>query len=296
MKKIIASILVSALMLTLASCCGAPSAEEVTGGKLDLSSSDSSKSEEETKKATEKATEKKEKNTEKATEKSDKKNESSNSSKTDKSSSPSSKTESNTNDNQQIEQPQQQIEQPQQQIEQPQQQIEQPQQQQQQQVQQQPQQQQPQQQQQQNTSSRNIQMGTFTGEDIEFKYNNSYIKPNDTMSSVKQKIGNANNVATLPSCIGVGNDYVYRYNGFEIESYPSSSGERVLHIYITDSSISTEKGVKVGMKTADIVKAYGSDCISDDYSYSYLASGNMHLDFIIENGTIIEIDYIYDVM
>ncbi len=289
MKKIIASILVSVLMLTLASCCGAPSAEEVTGGKLDLSSSDSSKSEEETKKATEKATEKKEKNTEKATEKSDKKNESSNSSKTDKSSSPSSKTESNTNDNQQIEQPQQQIEQPQQQIEQPQQQIEQPQQQQ---VQQQPQQQQ----QQQNTSSRNIQMGTFTGEDIEFKYNNSYIKPNDTMSSVKQKIGNANNVATLPSCIGVGNDYVYRYNGFEIESYPSSSGERVLHIYITDSSISTEKGVKVGMKTADIVKAYGSDCISDDYSYSYLASGNMHLDFIIDNGTIIEIDYIYDVM
>ena len=139
-------------------------------------------------------------------------------------------------------------------------------------------------------------MGSFNNNDIIFNYNGYDIKPNDVMSTVVSAIGNASNVESAPSCIGVGEDKIYFYGGFSIETYPESSGEKILHVAITDSSAATVKNVTVGMTTADIEKAYGTNNLTkDEYIYTYTGSGNTHLDFLVENGVIIEIDYVYDV-
>lgn len=140
--------------------------------------------------------------------------------------------------------------------------------------------------------------GDFDEEDVNFYYNNTAIKPNEDISSVISKIGNASKIDSAPSCIGVGEDKIYSYNGFKIESYPDTSGEKVLNIMITDNSVSTSKGISVGMTVADIENAYGTSkldkSISDEYFYTYV-SGKLHLDFLIDDGLITEIDYVYDV-
>lgn len=139
-----------------------------------------------------------------------------------------------------------------------------------------------------------VQSVGFSEADMSFVYNNAYIAPNDNMSEVIAKIGNANSVQSAPSCIGVGEDKIYNYGSFTIESYPASDGEKVLNIMITDSSVSTSKGISVGMSAADIKEVYGEPTEGDDYFISYKADARTHLDFIMDGSSIMEIDYVYN--
>ena len=137
----------------------------------------------------------------------------------------------------------------------------------------------------------------FSDSDIAFVYNNASVRPTDNMSDVIAKIGEASNVASAPSCIGVGEDKIYSYGDFKIESYPDAAGEKVLNIVIEGNTVATSKGVTVGMTAEDIKNAYGTDRLdssSDEFIYTYF-SGNMHLDFLLEGGKIIEIDYVFDI-
>ena len=139
--------------------------------------------------------------------------------------------------------------------------------------------------------------GSFSASDLTFAFNGAQITPDDNMSSVLASVGDAQNVTSVPSCIGVGEDKIYSYGEFKIESYPNSAGERVLNITIEGSTVSTPKGIRVGMTADDVKAAYGTDALdpsSDDYILIY-RSGSRHLDFLMENGVIFEIDYVLDV-
>ncbi len=137
--------------------------------------------------------------------------------------------------------------------------------------------------------------GSFDDSDLTFYYQNTAIRPGDDMNQVLAAIGNASGVTAAPSCIGSGEDKKYAYSGFDIESYPAPNGETVMVIYVSDAGIKTAKGVSVGMTAADLTAAYGTPSSSNEYLISYAASGNLHLDFLMENGKIFEIDYMMDV-
>lgn len=135
----------------------------------------------------------------------------------------------------------------------------------------------------------------FGEADISFVYNNAYIAPNDNMSEVTAKIGKASSVQSAPSCIGVGEDKIYNYGSFTVESYPAPEGEKVLNIMITDAGVSTPKGAAVGMSAADVKEIYGEPTEGDDYFLTYKVDDKRHLDFIMDGSSVIEIDYVYNV-
>lgn len=137
--------------------------------------------------------------------------------------------------------------------------------------------------------------GSFTVADMGFVYNGSMVVPGSDMESALSVLGAASSVNTAPSCIGVGEDKIYTYSGFTVESFPATTGETVLNITLTGASASTAKGVTVGMTADDIAAAYGTPTEADDFFISYNTGSGMHLDFLMDGGKIIEIAYVLDV-
>lgn len=135
----------------------------------------------------------------------------------------------------------------------------------------------------------------FTEADMAFIYNGAMVVPGSDMASALSAVGDPNSISSAPSCIGVGEDKIYSYNGFSIESFPASQGETVLNVTITGAGAATSKGVTVGMTASDIKNSYGTPSEEDDYFISYNTGSGKHLDFLMDGGKIIEIAYVLDV-
>lgn len=143
-------------------------------------------------------------------------------------------------------------------------------------------------------------MGQFSADDMGFTYNNYTVSLHDNMQNVIASIGNASSVETAPSClaINIADDKMYYYDGFMIQTYTDNEAEKVYMIQITGTSAATTKGITIGSTASDIENAYGLDSAAEhsDFMYSYNADNKTHLDFIMESGKVIEIDYTYDVV
>lgn len=115
------------------------------------------------------------------------------------------------------------------------------------------------------------------------------------MSGVLSSLGNANSVESQLSCHGVGEDKTYNYNGFVINTYPLNNKDYVMEVVVNSSNISTPKGIHIGSSEADVIAAYGSGYNTVGCYYSYETGDGKSIQFFIDNGTVSEIDYYYNV-
>lgn len=61
-----------------------------------------------------------------------------------------------------------------------------------------------------------------------------------------------------PSCVHDGMDRVYYYAGYEINTNPTADGgEVIVSIYLSDDSITTDEGLRIGDSADKIVQLYG---------------------------------------
>ena len=140
--------------------------------------------------------------------------------------------------------------------------------------------------------------GGFSAADMSFVCNGVSVKPTDSVD-VLSGMGTPDRVDTAPSCIGVGEDKIYTFGDVSIETYPDPAGEKVLNITVTGNGAATSKGIRTGMTYNDIIAAYGTSGMdssqSDEYFVTYPSEGKLHLDFLLDGGKIVEIDYVFDV-
>lgn len=61
-----------------------------------------------------------------------------------------------------------------------------------------------------------------------------------------------------PSCVHDGMDRVYYYVGYEINTQPTAAGgEVIVSIYLSDDSITTDEGLRIGDGAEKIAELYG---------------------------------------
>ena len=61
-----------------------------------------------------------------------------------------------------------------------------------------------------------------------------------------------------PSCVHDGMDRVYYYAGYEINTNPTADGgEVIVSIYLSDDSITTDEGLRIGDSAEKITQLYG---------------------------------------
>ena len=108
-------------------------------------------------------------------------------------------------------------------------------------------------------------------------------------------LGEYKDVSSQLSCHGEGEDKTYTYDNFVLNTYPLDGKDRVLEIVVKSADIPTSKGVKVGDSASAVKEAYGDGFREVGTYYAYDAGDGKSLQFLIENDSVKEIDYYYDV-
>lgn len=128
-----------------------------------------------------------------------------------------------------------------------------------------------------------------TTNEYTFTVNGNKIAINEEMST--EKFGEESNVYEVPSCAFEGNDKIYEYEGYEVETYEDGGTERIYSIYFTDTKQTTTEGVCVSDSYDKMIETYGEEFENDGTQYTY-TKDNTCLEFIVENDVITSIKYV----
>ena len=117
------------------------------------------------------------------------------------------------------------------------------------------------------------------------------VSVDEDIAQVLTDLGEAQSYFEAESCAFEGLDKTYTYPGFVITTRPDGENDYVNSIRLTDDSVSTVEGVYIGSSEADVKAAYGEDGGADQGMLSYTAGG-VSLNFILEDGAVISIEYL----
>ena len=91
----------------------------------------------------------------------------------------------------------------------------------------------------------------------------------------------------------LGWDITFTGGSVEIRTTPEDGKQQVRNIYVYDDTVATPEGVSVG-NTVDQVKAvYGEPKDTTDIAMIYEVAEDCILDFLIKDGVVYQIDYLY---
>ena len=136
---------------------------------------------------------------------------------------------------------------------------------------------------------------SISAEDVVFSYNGTDVELNTSADAAVMSLGAPLDESSQLSCHGEGDDKTYKYDGFNLNTYPLDGQDMVLEVVINGEGIATNKGIEIGSTTDDVVAAYGDGFREIGMYYAYDAGDGKSLQFFIEDGTVQEIDYYYDV-
>ena len=127
--------------------------------------------------------------------------------------------------------------------------------------------------------------GSFSDADLKFFYKDSYISLDDSIDKAEKILGEDIGAEELS-----GNKTSYDFDGVIIVTYQSGEDERIEQITVTDDTIVTKKGAKVGMYGTQLRTIYGIPSTKSDTAYVY-SKGNKSLTFNLQNNVIASYTY-----
>ncbi len=112
----------------------------------------------------------------------------------------------------------------------------------------------------------------------------------DDADRVIGELGEPNSVSKAPSCAGEGQDELYIYNGFRIYAHRNSHSCLVSAIELTNDTVATPEGVRIGDKSERISEIYGEG-EKNKGSVEYVSEG-CRVRFILRDGKVTMIKYL----
>lgn len=134
--------------------------------------------------------------------------------------------------------------------------------------------------------------GEFTSDDLVFIYNGIRINLDEDINDVIAAIGQPDDMISAPSCYYDGDDKTFVYDGFKVNTYPDGSNDYVVSVELVSDTVSTVKGVSVGMNIDDALAVYGNDYTVNGFNYQYQI-GDKYMYFYVQNGVISVIGIVY---
>lgn len=92
------------------------------------------------------------------------------------------------------------------------------------------------------------------------------------------------------SCAFVGEDKIFYYDGFIINTFPLDGRDYVLSITLEDEALKTPEGVGLGDTFDEMTAVYGTEYEEELIRYIY-RKGGTRLEFLVEDGVIADVTY-----
>ena len=122
-----------------------------------------------------------------------------------------------------------------------------------------------------------------------FTSNGVEVKMNAEADPIVEALGEPVSSYEAPSCAFQGTDYIYTYDGFQINTYPLNDVNYVSSVVLISDAVSTPEGLEIGGTLEDMVAAYGEDYTEEYGMYTY-TRGDSQLAVLIGDGAITSIE------
>ena len=94
-----------------------------------------------------------------------------------------------------------------------------------------------------------------------------------------------------PSCAFQGTDWIYTYDGFQLNTYPLDDVNYVSSVVFTSDAVATPEGLEIGGTREDMIAAYGED-YTEEYGMCTYTRGDSQLAILFGDGAITSIEYL----
>ena len=143
-------------------------------------------------------------------------------------------------------------------------------------------------------SDNETQSGSFGDDDLTFTFGGSSVTVGKDLSAFKAAVAPSSE-DTAPSCLGNGEDSICTFDHFTINGYTENGQCIATAIDLTDSEVSTSKGIKLGSSKDDVIKAYGTGYTERGSEIVYV-SGKSELAFRISGDEVKGISYNFSIL
>lgn len=99
-----------------------------------------------------------------------------------------------------------------------------------------------------------------------------------------------NSVYEVPSCAIEGTDLVHSFTDYEITAYDDGTKQIIYSVYFLTPDIATTEGLSLGDPFDKMISLYGENYEENGTACIYSCNG-MTLNILIQNGTVISIEY-----
>ena len=130
------------------------------------------------------------------------------------------------------------------------------------------------------------------GGEYSFAYNGQAVRVGDDGNAVAAALGTPVDYIEEDSCGGEGPDKTFVYPGFRYDTVMTGGVDRIVKIVLTDDSIATPEGVKIGSAKSAVIAAYGDSYTETADGSLVYTDGNAKLMFGIRDGVVTAIHYI----
>ncbi|MBE6698276.1 MAG: hypothetical protein E7581_07120 [Ruminococcaceae bacterium] len=125
-----------------------------------------------------------------------------------------------------------------------------------------------------------------------FAYNGQSIHIGDDGNTVAAALGAYTDYIEEDSCGGEGPDKTFVYPGFRFYTVMQNGVDRIVKIVLTDDSVATPQGIKIGDAKSAVVAAYGDSYTETADGGLIYTDGSTKLMFGIRDGVVTAIHYI----
>ena len=128
------------------------------------------------------------------------------------------------------------------------------------------------------------------GGEYTFAYHGTAVRIGDDGVAVAAALGQPLDYQESGSCGAEKNDKEYYYAGFRFDTVWQDGVDRIVRITLTDDSVATPEGVRIGDSQSAVVAAYGDGYTQAANGLAY-NDGNCELLFGIRDGVVVSVQY-----
>lgn len=128
------------------------------------------------------------------------------------------------------------------------------------------------------------------GGEYTFVYNGTAVRIGEDGGAVATALGQPLDYRESGSCGAEKNDKEYYYAGFRFDTVWQDGADRIVRITLTDDSVATPQGVRIGDAQSAVVAAYGEGYTQTANGLAY-NDGNCELMFGIRDGVVVSVQY-----